>query len=153
MEIKIEEGVTEISEKAYFANEEITEIVLPSTLKTIGKKAFMGAKNMKVLVLPQGIERIEENAFVKGPLFIYVPASISYIGREAFDAHAIVYFEGKQTFAAYYDYYYEADYPDSYYRGPSMGMSRIETFFYENGCQISYEKSYPEFLAMLKEKF
>lgn len=74
----IGEGVTSIgksafnSEKTYFA---ITELSLPSTLRSIGQYAFFGCKGITSVTLPESLETIEGFAFRKTGL-----VSVSFEG-------------------------------------------------------------------------
>ena len=47
----------------YIGGEKVTEITLPSDLKTIGAYAFCGALNVKKVTIPESVTTIEANAF------------------------------------------------------------------------------------------
>ena len=101
------------------------------------------------LIISNNVEIIEDEEFIKSDSIIFVPKSVKRIGREAFGKNTIVCFEGYvKDIQTYYDSYEEpADYPDSYYRGPSMGGSTtVITRFYVPGAKIKENMSYEEFL-------
>ena len=59
-------SVTEIGYRAFFGNEVITGVTLPSTLKRVGDRAFMYT-NVAAIDLPSGLEIIAEGAFAQMP--------------------------------------------------------------------------------------
>lgn len=65
--VDFEEGITEIGEYAFYnglnATVKLTEIKLPSTLKTIKGSAFYGQKALEEIVIPTSVKTIEEYAF------------------------------------------------------------------------------------------
>lgn len=61
-DICIPEGVEIIKEDAFKESKNITNVKLPSSLKTIDKFAFAYCKS-HFLEIPRGVEKIEENAF------------------------------------------------------------------------------------------
>ncbi len=81
----IPEGVETVRSKAFYKCQELTEILLPSTLKSIEEKAFFRC-NLKSITLPEGLEFIGKDAFA----FCYsapsvtVPASVKQIDEYAF---------------------------------------------------------------------
>lgn len=60
--IVIPEGVTEIADKAFYGLVSLTEVVLPSTLRSIGEKAFWRC-GLASLTIPNGVEVIHMEAF------------------------------------------------------------------------------------------
>ncbi len=150
MELVIEEGVKRIEAKAYQRGE-FDELFLPSTLEEIGEFAFQHNHHLKVVVLPQGIKRIEHFAFSGIEAVFFIPETIEYVGREAFGRRSVLFFEGEEKdFQGYYDSYQDDSYPDSFYRGPSMGGT-IEVFYYEVPCKRFFGKTYGDFLQYLSE--
>ena len=82
--IAIPEGVTEIPEgdmpkngieKGFKNCENITEIILPSTLTKIGSFAFEGCKKIKAITIPASVTAIGQDAF-KGCRKLKIKASI-----------------------------------------------------------------------------
>ncbi len=59
----LEYGTTEIAKNAYFNNENVTEVVLPETVKSIGETAFFGCKAMTSVTIPMGVTEIGNMAF------------------------------------------------------------------------------------------
>ena len=70
-----------------FANwARLSDIVLPSSLKSIGKNAFYGCKALSHISFPEGLEQIESTAFEYSALEeLSLPASLEYVGEDAFD--------------------------------------------------------------------
>ncbi|SDB48342.1 Cohesin domain-containing protein [Ruminococcaceae bacterium FB2012] len=77
-------GVTEIGEKA-FAESGLTEITIPSTIKTVPKEAFWSCRLEKV-VLEEGVEEIGYGAFCRNYTLrsITLPDSLYKVGAVAF---------------------------------------------------------------------
>ena len=69
---------------------DITEIVIPSTVTIIGAEAFAGCKNLKRVVLPDGLASMGENAFryCKSLEHIVIPGSLKEIPLGAFQCCA-----------------------------------------------------------------
>ena len=60
--IVIEEGITEIPDGLFQYNEEVKELQLPESLKSIGEYAFEGC-GLKGIIIPASVETIGEYAF------------------------------------------------------------------------------------------
>ncbi len=80
----ISEGVTRIGNLAFPELQELENVTLPSTLRSIGNSAFSGSL-MPAIILPEGLETIGANAFgyCESLEKIRVPASVTYIGAGA----------------------------------------------------------------------
>ena len=94
----IPEGVEKISNYAFYGSR-ITDVTLPSTLRTIGTGAFYECQNLKSLTIPEGVTVIENEAFINCSSIEYVnlPTSLTYIGNAAFercDSISSVYYAG-----------------------------------------------------------
>ena len=153
MELIIKEGVTEIKDFEYRDNKEITSIKFLSPVKKIGLSSFLHCSNLKVVDLPRGIEYIGVCAFGGCPAVIFVPNTIRRIDDTAFSSNSVIFFEcDENDFIGYHQVRNISDYPDSYYRGSSMGDDTIEEFYYEEGCKLFFNKSHDEFLNYLKDK-
>ena len=61
--LTIPEGVTSIAPYAFAYNEQLEEIVLPSSLRTIGGDAFTCCKALKTVTLPEGVTELGSNVF------------------------------------------------------------------------------------------
>lgn len=87
MTYTIPEGVERIAAAAFYKNDILTEVKLPSTLKEIGDMAFFKCEKISLVTLPDGLEKIGSDAFSychgMKPL-IYIPASVKEIGNYAF---------------------------------------------------------------------
>lgn len=90
--------VTEIGDKAFTRiagrwskdNYHIKEVQFPSTLKRIGERAFFFAY-INPIILPEGLEHIGKEAFcgncyLKHIKEIYIPSSVSFIGKNCFQS-------------------------------------------------------------------
>lgn len=81
----IPEGVETIRSKAFYKCLNLTEITLPSTLKSIEEKAFFRT-NLNSLTLPEGLEFIGKDAFAFNSAIeaLTIPASVRQIDEYAF---------------------------------------------------------------------
>ena len=59
----IEEGVTNISNYAFFCCENLVSIEIPNGVTNIGLSAFNFCENLKSVLLPNTLETIEDGAF------------------------------------------------------------------------------------------
>lgn len=87
----IPEGVEALGDKCFLNCNLLTEIELPSTLKTIGVKngtygAFHFCLSLKSIIIPEGIECIEKMSFryCAGLESVVLPNTIKHIGSSAF---------------------------------------------------------------------
>ena len=98
---------------AYAPGNKQTELVLPSTVKTIKKYAFQSAINLTKLTLPQGLEIIDEYAFqgMSNVSDFNIPSSVVYIGKGAFAgfrAASTVRLNCREAYAIqYFDQYFD----------------------------------------------
>jgi len=61
--IVIREGTKSIHPLAFWYNERLESVVLPSTLKNIGSNAFAGCCLLRDINIPEGLEHVGENCF------------------------------------------------------------------------------------------
>ena len=102
--------------------------------------------------LGEGVEIIDVCAFKDTKAVIYVPKSIKRIEYNAFSKDDIVFFEcGENDFRGHYEVIRSEDYPDSYYRGPSMGVDERVDRYYEDGATLLFNKTHQDFLDYIKE--
>ena len=108
--IEIPEGDTFLPDYAFMGNTNITEVRLPSTVRSIGYYAFESCSNLVKINLPAGLTSIGESAFVycskleeiaipegvaeishrtfqycSALATVSIPASVTSIGNEAFE--------------------------------------------------------------------
>ena len=77
--------VTAIDSSAFAGNKKISEVIIPSNVKTIGTAAFMNCTSLRSVTLSTGIDFIEKQAFYRcsNLLSIKIPNGIKYIGYMA----------------------------------------------------------------------
>ena len=56
--VQIREGITAIPSKAFYDCKNLTEVILPESLKTIGEYAFYGCKNLTQIQIPDSVVSI-----------------------------------------------------------------------------------------------
>lgn len=83
----IPEGVERIASCAFYKNNILTEVKLPSTLKEIGDMSFFKCENISLVTLPDGLIKIGSDSFsychgMKHAL--YIPDSVKEIGNYTF---------------------------------------------------------------------
>ena len=83
--IIIEEGITEISDNAFYFMTSVTNVELPETLIRIGADVFEGT-SITAIKLPGHLEIIDDSAFAHtaGIRSVVIPASVTTIGRSVF---------------------------------------------------------------------
>ena len=84
--VVIEEGVTNVGKCAFYSNEALTEVILPSTVQTIGSEAFAWCKGLPSVSVPEGVTVIEERVFFQASSLssITLPSTIREIKSYAF---------------------------------------------------------------------
>lgn len=78
--------VTEIADNAFSGKNNITKVVLPSTLTKIGNNAFSGATALESINIPDGVTYIGRSAFngCKNLKTVTIPEKTTEIGNAAF---------------------------------------------------------------------
>lgn len=56
--VNLQEGTEVIKDTAFWFNENLKTVILPSTIKTIGKESFLGCSNLKNFIVPKGHDNI-----------------------------------------------------------------------------------------------
>lgn len=90
--VVIGDGITSISDYAFYLGNSISSIEMPDSIKSIGNYAFYACNALKKAVLPDGIESIGNNAFeyCTDMTEVNIPASVSSIGICAFYACSVL---------------------------------------------------------------
>lgn len=85
--VTVKEGTVSISDEAFVEQNNLVDIIFPSTLEVIGDSAFMGT-GLTSINLPEGIKEIGYTAFADLPEVksVVIPKSVEYIGSDAFGA-------------------------------------------------------------------
>lgn len=83
-ELKYFTSLTDIDNETFYGCSNLTEIALPTSIRSIGDYAFYKTY-VKSITIPNGVEYIGESAFNSSPLQqISLPNSVSQIGAYAF---------------------------------------------------------------------
>ena len=84
--VVIDEGCTEIYERAFVYCSKLTSVSLPASLERIGPEAFMYCSQLKTVLLSDGLTTIERNAFKECRSLgsVTLPNSVTTIGDGAF---------------------------------------------------------------------
>lgn len=108
--IVVEDGVTSIGSCAFSFDFSVTDVTLPSSLKTIGNDAFSGCYGLTSVVIPEGVTSVGAYAFALCSAIktITVPASATELGNCAFDT------------GEYYDGSYHTQLTDIHYKGTAQ---------------------------------
>ena len=82
----LEEGVTDIQEKAFKDCVALQEVSLPKSLRKIGAKAFMGCTKLEKVTIGEGVAEIGSAAFKNCAALseVHFPRNLVTIGTEAF---------------------------------------------------------------------
>lgn len=84
--VRLPEGVTAVGKVAFAGCENLQQLQLPSTLKTIGEGAFHGTA-LEQLVIPEGVTALGDRAFAycKRLRSVTLPATLRSVGERAFE--------------------------------------------------------------------
>ena len=85
--VVIAEGITGTGECTFHMLKNLTQIQLPSTLKTIGNNAFSGTVSLKEIVIPANVTFIDDSAFngCTALQSVNIPNGVTEIGNRAFN--------------------------------------------------------------------
>lgn len=84
--VEIGEGVTNISQNAFYGCNAITSITIPSGVTKIGNYAFRDCTHLKNVSLPEGLQTLGNYAFMSCTdlTSVKIPSSLTSIGSSAF---------------------------------------------------------------------
>ena len=83
--VKIQEGITKISDFAFFDFQNMTSLELPDTLREIGHSAFWETLKLKKVRLPASLEVMGEGAFDgSGLREVRIPGGVKKIAEDSF---------------------------------------------------------------------
>lgn len=89
--IKIKEGVKEIPDFYFNGQEDILEVILPSSVEKIGRGAFNRCYNLQRIELNEGLKEIGDSAFseVLGMQMLEIPKTVNVFGKSIIKKSAI----------------------------------------------------------------
>lgn len=135
--VKVEEGVTELPKDFLYYNKSVTEVTLPSTLKSIGENAFNSCSGLTAIEIPEGVETIGERAFSSTALTeLSIPGTVKDIPQfmlYSSSVEKVIFNEGVETLG-YRAFYFADKITDIVL--PST-LRKIDTGALENGCTAS----------------
>lgn len=84
--VVIGEGITHIGSYTFDGAENLQNISLPKSLRTIGEAAFSGCSKITAITVPEGVQEIGNSAFssMSGLKTISLPLTLKTIGKSAF---------------------------------------------------------------------
>lgn len=82
--IQIENGITTVGADAFVYCSDVTNIILPDTLRCIRFNAFKSFNESCQMELPDGLLVIEHHAIALGLTDLYIPGSVQFIDSAAF---------------------------------------------------------------------
>lgn len=84
--IVIEDSVTSIGDRAFFACVNLVSITIPNSITSIGEYAFCGCSNLPTITIPSLVESIGYRAFLdcSSLINLNIPDSVTSIGSSAF---------------------------------------------------------------------
>lgn len=79
-------AVVSIEDEAFYGNEQVESIAIPSTVTTIGESAFKGCSNLESVSIPSSVTSIGDRAFSRCSSLtsVEIPASVQNVGKYTF---------------------------------------------------------------------
>ena len=140
----VPEGVTEIGTGAFINNDTLTEIYLPSTLKTISEQAFCGCTGLSSVVVPDKTTAINDLAFANCSNLeeIVIPKSVTQINGEVFAQCPALVIYGK-----------EGSYADEYAERMEIPFVAMEEDPYQGVfCRANWDQAYVYMYSAASDK-
>lgn len=103
--IRIPSKVTVIQQETFAICDNLSEVSFPAGLKRIERSAFNSANKLTNVALPDGLESIGDRAFASSErtsFEIYVPQSVTEIGKDAFGYKGITIYGYEGSYAEKY---------------------------------------------------
>ena len=93
--VSIGKGITEISDYAFYACQDLVTVVMPNTITRIGRYAFNGCAALTDITIHGSVKVIDEGAFGSccGLTSVIIPEGVETIGAYAFDGCRITNLE------------------------------------------------------------
>ncbi len=87
--VTIPDNIVSISGSAFYNNQELTSVKIPSSVKYIGDWAFGNCHNLKTVTLSEGLEEVDAAAFKMDENLksITIPASVKVLNNYAFGCY------------------------------------------------------------------
>ncbi len=85
-EVELCDTITSIEKEAFFVCEDLKKITLPKQLTEISQTAFQGCKSLTSVVIPPNVTKIDDSAFAycENMESVSIPAGVNTIGEWAF---------------------------------------------------------------------
>ena len=79
-------AVVSIEDEAFYGNEQVESVAIPSTVTTIGESAFKGCSNLESVSIPSSVTSIGDRAFSRCSSLtsVEIPASVQNVGKYTF---------------------------------------------------------------------
>ncbi len=79
-------AVTEIGAEAFMENNTITEVTIPSSVRTIHEDAFSWCQSLKTVNLSEGLTEIHSSFILTAIESITIPSTVKYLSEDAFES-------------------------------------------------------------------
>ncbi|MBQ4374995.1 MAG: leucine-rich repeat protein, partial [Erysipelotrichales bacterium] len=100
--VELSDGITSISDKAFYYCLNLDEVIIPDSVSSIGQAAFQNCTKLGDIILPEGLEVIKGYTFASNSSMksVYIPSSLQSVAAYAFNgcgSLANVYYEGTEN--------------------------------------------------------
>ena len=87
--VRLPDSLTVIGDRAFYRCRSLKSIAIPARVQTVGKRAFCECGHVTEITIANGVRAIQDNAFEScSDMDITLPASVEYVGRNAFNGSA-----------------------------------------------------------------